>query len=122
MQSSRLHLKNQGLPRTDNLSGEIASRIGALLEKCRQGLFCEDLVHSIAEGLMRLPLSTERHAAAIVHLKNASRYMRSHESGAAIYELRMLSRLLTCPAEPPSSERANPYARSAICIMRGESR
>jgi len=41
-----------------------------------------------------LPLSTDEFGLATNRLRNASRYLRSHERGAARYELKMLARSL----------------------------
>ena len=41
-----------------------------------------------------LPLSTDEFGLAMNRLRNASRYLRSHERGAARYELKMLARSL----------------------------
>ena len=58
--------------------------------------------------LEALPLSSGAFCRVSNHLKNAERYLQSHERGAAAYELRMLARAVrTCllasrpPAAPP---------------------
>lgn len=65
----------------------------------------ENVFAKVQRLLEALPLNTEEFALAGNRLRNAGRYLRSRERGAACYELKLLARSL---------RRSNHFARKVV--------
>lgn len=79
----------------DQLYRELSRLVQALLRRCRTGMSCEQLLGQLHDSLDRLPLSTSEYGRARCHLANIQRYLRADERGAAVYEARILSSLVS---------------------------
>ena len=82
----------------EDIFGQAVRKVESLLAQLDQAAGSNgDKGNEIAERqrlLEALPLSTEEFGLATNRLRNASRYLRSQERGAARYELKMLARSL----------------------------
>jgi len=74
---------------------QIGLMISVLQNRCEQGLPWELLLQSIRQILESLPLASDDFDRAICHLTNCERYLQLNERGPAVYELRLMGRVLS---------------------------
>lgn len=79
---------------TDTLSRELLSAVDRVVAWLRRGSCHFDGFERIEELLESLPLASDAFNTATNRLKNARRYLRSDERGAARYEIQLLANSL----------------------------
>ncbi len=85
----------------ETIRHELLDTVKHLLRVIRRKQDILDQVEQISDLLESLPLAAGDYGTATNRLRNAHRYLRSEERGAARYELQLLAGSLRATREPP---------------------
>lgn len=72
----------------------ILAKLGQFADKLRRGNSGDEELEALRHLLETVPITSEEFGSACNRLKNAQRYLLSHETGAARWELDALRHLL----------------------------